>query len=89
MVDLISKSDLVIGPDSGPTHFSWALNVPSITLFGSTPGYRNTFLTSNNKIIESKSDVNPTSIDKKDYSIAEIKPIEISDLAKNILDHAI
>ena len=32
----------------------WALNIPSITLFGSTPGYRNTVITDVNKIIESK-----------------------------------
>ena len=51
LISLISQVDLVIGPDTGPTHMAWASNVPSITLFGPTPGYRNTFITSINKII--------------------------------------
>ena len=42
---LISKLDLVIGPDTGPTHIAWALNIPSITIYGPTPGYRNTYET--------------------------------------------
>ena len=36
-----------------------SLNTPSITLFGPTPGYRNTCVTNINKIIESDSNVNP------------------------------
>ena len=52
---LISKVDLVIGPDTGPTHMAWAMNIPSITLFGPTPRYRNTYITEMNRIIESDS----------------------------------
>jgi heptosyltransferase-1 len=70
---LISQLDLVIGPDTGPTHIAWALNIPSITLYGPTPGYRNTFETEFNKIIESDSNVNPNKIDKNDYSIKNIE----------------
>lgn len=33
----ISRADLVIGGDTGPTHIAWANNIPSITLFGATP----------------------------------------------------
>ena len=76
---VISQMNLVIGGDTGPTHMAWALNVPSITLFGSTPGYRNTYLTNINKIIESNSDVNPYKINKNDFSI---KSIEVSDIVK-------
>jgi heptosyltransferase I len=75
----ISKVDLVIGPDTGPTHIAWAMNIPSITLFGPTPGYRNTFKTIINKTIESDSNVNPRKINKKDLSI---KNIEVSDIVK-------
>jgi heptosyltransferase-1 len=82
---LISKLDLVIGPDTGPTHIAWALNIPSITLFGSTPGYRNTIVTEFNKIIESNSEVNPNKIDKNDYSIQNIKVDNIVDIAKALL----
>ena len=35
---LISKVDLMIGPYNSPTHISWAMNIPSITLFGITSG---------------------------------------------------
>ena len=86
LVLLISKVDLVIGPDTGPTHISWALNVPSITLFGSTPGYRNTFETSVNRVIESKSKVNPNKIDKNDYSIKDIDVNEILLNARELLE---
>ncbi|MBT5399862.1 lipopolysaccharide heptosyltransferase I [bacterium] len=81
----ISKMDLVIGGDTGPTHMAWALNIPSITLFGSTPGYRNTYTTDINKVIESKSKVNPYKINKNDFSIKDIKVDEIVKIAKELL----
>tara|TARA_B100001173_G_C15998053_1_gene552082 strand:+ start:361 stop:1407 length:1047 start_codon:yes stop_codon:yes gene_type:complete len=82
---LISKLDLVIGPDTGPTHIAWALNIPSITLFGSTPGYRNTFQTEFNIIIESDSNVNPNQIDKNDYSIRNIEVEDILVKSRELL----
>ena len=85
LTSLVSQVDLVIGPDTGPSHIAWALNVPSITLFGSTPGYRNTIVTEFNKIIESNSEVNPNKIDKNDYSIQNIKVDNIVDIAKALL----
>jgi heptosyltransferase I len=85
LISLISQVDLVIGPDTGPTHIGWALNVPSITIFGPTPGYRNALVTANNKIIESESDVNPYRIDKNDFSISSINAIQVVELAKNLL----
>ena len=86
LISLISQVDLVIGPDTGPTHMAWALNIPSITLFGPTPGYRNTYVTNINKIIESNSEVNPNKIDKGDYSINNIKVNDISNLAQKLLE---
>ncbi len=83
---LISKVDLVIGNDTGPTHMAWALNIPSITLFGNTPGYRNTYITDINKIIESKSYVNPLKLDKNDFTIKDINENEIVELAKELLN---
>ena len=85
LISLVSQANLVIGSDTGPTHMSWALNIPSITLFGSTPGYRNTFITDINKIVESKSKVNPYRINKNDYSINDISLIEIEKIAKKLL----
>lgn len=86
LVSIISKSNLVIGADTGPTHMAWALNIPSITLYGSTPGYRNSFVTDINKIIESNSLVDPLKINHKDYSIREIDVSQISSVAKEILN---
>lgn len=82
---IMSKVDLVIGNDTGPTHMAWALNIPSISLFGNTPGYRNTYITNMNKIIESKSIVNPFKLDRNDFSIKEIDENEIINMAKGLL----
>ncbi|PUE65669.1 lipopolysaccharide heptosyltransferase I [Arcobacter lacus] len=83
---IMSKVDLIIGNDTGPTHMAWALNIPSITLFGNTPGYRNTYITNMNKIIESKSIVNPFKLDRNDFSIKEINENEIINMAKGLLN---
>mgnify|MGYP003988952483 FL=1 len=85
LISLISRVDLVIGWDTGPTHLAWALNIPSITLFGSTPGYRNTLETEYNKIIESNSNVNPNKIDNNDYTIRNIEVENIVAKAKGLL----
>jgi heptosyltransferase I len=87
LINLISEVDLVIGPDTGPTHMAWALNVPSIVLFGSTPGYRNTYQTPINRIIESKSNVDPLKIKKDDFSIDQISPREILRVVKEIFNN--
>ena len=81
----IVQVDLVIGGDTGPTHMAWALNVPSITLFGSTPGYRNTYATEINKVIESGSKVNPCKINKNDLSIKAIKVNDIVKMTEELL----
>jgi heptosyltransferase I len=85
LILLISKVDLVIGPDTGPTHIAWGLNVPSITLFGPTPGNRNIYETSLNKYIESKSKVNPNKINKNDFSIKDIDAQEIVIIASDLI----
>jgi len=82
---LVSKVDLVIGPDTGPTHMAWALNVASITLFGPTPGYRNSYITQINRNIESKSNVNPLKIDKNDLSIKDIDVQEVFQVSQELL----
>jgi len=82
---LIAQMDLVIGGDTGPTHMAFALNIPSVTLFGSTPGYRNTYTTTINRVLESKSKVDPYKIDKNDFSIKTIKVSDIVKMAKELL----
>ena len=85
LVSLISQADLVIGPDTGPTHMAWALNVPSIAIFGPTPAYRNSCITSINKVIESNSKVDPLKVNKLDYSVNDIDIYQIVDLANELL----
>ncbi len=81
----IANSKLIIGNDTGPTHMAWALNIPSITIFGPTPAYRNTYETSINKTIKSNTKVDPLKLDYEDYSINKIDPKDISHLAKELL----
>ncbi len=76
--DKIANTSLVIGGDTGPTHMAWGLNVPSITIFGNTPEYRNTYITEINKVIKSDSKVNALKLDKNDFSIRDIDPKKIS-----------
>ena len=86
LTSLISRIDLVIGPDTGPTHMAWGLNVASITLFGPTPGYRNTYETEINRIIESESKVNPIKINKHDFSIKDINVDDLVSLSQDLLN---
>ena len=81
----IQSSKLLIGADTGPTHMAWALNIPSITIFGPTPAYRNTYETSINKTIKSNTKVDPLKLDYNDYSINKIDPQDIANLAKELL----
>lgn len=81
---LLSQVDLVIGNDTGPTHMAWGLNKPSITLFGCTPISR-VYQTNINKVLKSPSLVNPRKLDKNDYSIKEIQPTEIVQMAETLL----
>ena len=83
--ELISTADLVIGSDTGPTHLSWALNVPSITIFGSTPMERNCYRTRINLAISAKKITNPFNIDRIDSSIRKIDPKNIVKLATGLL----
>lgn len=82
---LISKVDLVIGGDTGPTHMAWALNVSAILIFGNTPNERNMFEDFRNKSIKSTSLVDPLKLDKGDFSINEIDENEIAQIAKGLI----
>ncbi|MGR8998653.1 MAG: lipopolysaccharide heptosyltransferase I [Gammaproteobacteria bacterium] len=81
---LIAYADLLIGNDTGPTHMAWALNKPSITIFGPTPVSR-VYQTPINKVVKSASIVNPYKLDKQDFSIIDINENEIINAARNLL----
>lgn len=80
----VAGADLVIGNDTGPTHMAWALNRPSITLFGPTPVIR-TYQTSINKVLKSPSLVNPFKLNKNDFSIKQIDENAIIEVADSLL----
>jgi heptosyltransferase-1 len=80
---VISKCNLLIGNDTGPTHMAWGLNVPSITIFGPTPTNR-VYVTPINKVVKSNSKVNHYKLDKNDFSICDINSSEIINLANEI-----
>ncbi|VAY87201.1 Lipopolysaccharide heptosyltransferase I [hydrothermal vent metagenome] len=80
---IISKSKLLIGNDTGPTHMAWGLGIPSITIFGPTPINR-VYITDINKVIKSQSKINHLKLNKLDFSINEIKPEDIIAIAREI-----
>lgn len=82
---LLARADLLIGNDTGPTHMAWGLNRPSITLFGPTPVSR-VYQTPINQVLKSPSQVNPFKLNKHDFSIGQISPESIIELARSLLD---
>ena len=85
LVALIDSVDLVIGNDTGPTHIAWAMNRPSITLFGPTPAHKMMWEDGKHIAIESDSTVDPLKLDRSDMSIKDISPQLICDTAKELL----
>lgn len=84
LVNFIGHCDLVIGNDTGPTHMAWAMNRPSITLFGPT-NERMIFPTKMNIGIKSRSSVNILKINRNDFSIRDIDPDKVLQKAKELL----
>ena len=82
----IEHCDLTIGNDTGPTHIAWAMNRPSITLFGPT-NTRMIYETPINQACESDSAVDIMKINKQDFSIKDIEVENIATKAKKLLEH--
>jgi len=82
---IVANAGLVIGGDTGPTHMAWGLNTPSITIFGNTPEYRNTYITDINQVVKSDSKVDPYKLDKNDFSIKSINTDKIIYLARSLM----
>lgn len=86
MIDYIASCDLVIGNDSGLTHLAWAVNRPSITLFGNRPSHRNAYVTDKNLVVDMGKEIDARSIDKNDFCIREIYPETVANFAKRLLN---
>ena len=86
MIDFIASCDLVIGNDSGLTHLAWAVNRPSITLFGNRPSHRNAYVTDKNLVVDMGKQIDARSIDKNDFCIREIYPETVANFAKRLLN---
>ncbi|MGR8936086.1 MAG: lipopolysaccharide heptosyltransferase I [Gammaproteobacteria bacterium] len=80
----VARCDLLIGNDTGPSHMAWALNRPSITIFGPTPVSR-VYQTGINKVVKSASKVDPYKLNKQDFSIRDIDAGVIVALAQQLL----
>ncbi|MCK0501446.1 lipopolysaccharide heptosyltransferase I [Helicobacter pylori] len=79
---LLFKMDLIIGGDTGITHLAWALQKPSITLYGNTPMERFKLESPINVSLAGNSNAN---YHKKDFSIQNIEPKKIKECVLNIL----
>ena len=86
MIDFIASCDLVIGNDSGLTHLAWAVNRPSITLFGNRPSHRNAYVTDKNLVVDMGKEIDARSIDKNDFCIREIYPETVANFTKRLLN---
>ncbi|GAA9989267.1 lipopolysaccharide heptosyltransferase I [Helicobacter pylori] len=79
---LLFKMDLIIGGDTGITHLAWALQKPSITLYGNTPMERFKLESPINVSLTGNPNAN---YHKKDFSIQNIEPKKIKECVLNIL----
>ncbi len=80
----VSRCDLLIGADTGPSHMAWAMNRPSVLLFGSTPKSM-MMETPKNIAVTSGAKVHPCRFDKSDRSIAKIEPERVAEEARKLL----
>lgn len=82
---LVASCDLVIGGDTGITHMAWAMNVPSVTIFGATPAKRNACETQINRLLYIDENVDAKKLDYDDFSISRISSELVIATAKGLL----
>jgi heptosyltransferase-1 len=80
----VSRADLVIGGDTGPTHMAWACNTPSITLYGATPA-NCVYPGPLSRAVTSGSRVNLLRPDRNDLSLRAIREEAVIALAEELL----
>ena len=80
----VSRTDLLIGGDTGPTHIAWANNIPCIVIFGPTPAHR-IYPSATCRILKSSSIVDDRKLNRNDFSIQEISETQVIELARELL----
>ncbi len=88
LIALTKIVNLVIGNDSGPTHLAFAMNKPSITIFGATWDTRVCFPSRINKTVSAgkKFDIHKKfRFSSKDFCINKIDENDIFALVKDLL----
>ncbi|CAM3448988.1 lipopolysaccharide heptosyltransferase I [Helicobacter labetoulli] len=79
---LIGQVSVVVGGDTGITHLAWAMQKPSVTLYGNTPSSRFALVSEVNVFLSGSE--NP-SYQKNDFSIANIAPSAVAAEINTIL----
>ncbi len=82
----VGRCDLLLGGDTGPSHIAWAMNRPSVLLFGATPTTM-MMQTPINLALSSGIDVHPCRFDKSDRSITAIDPERVIRSARSLLEN--
>jgi len=72
----ISKCDMLIGNDTGPSYIAWANNIKSVLIFGATPIGR-VIENDYTRIVKAKTSLNSDIYDKNEFSINDIDVSEI------------
>jgi len=85
LIAVMDKSRVVIGGDTGPVHMAWALNRPSVMIFGPTPWFRNTLTTPQNRTVHTGKTIDPKKLDKQDMAIASILPSAVIEVVMDVL----
>ena len=86
LIAITKLANLIIGNDSGPTHLAFAMNKPSITLFGATIKNRSSFKTTYTRAIDSGKKIKDIKhFDKTDFCITKIDEDDIFKLVVELL----
>ncbi|WP_456479210.1 lipopolysaccharide heptosyltransferase I [Nautilia sp.] len=79
----VSRCDLVIGNDTGPTYIAWANNVPSVIIYGPVEANK-VYENSITKFVKSTRNTNPVKINRNDFSIRKVKLKDILDAVEKL-----
>ncbi|WP_104749477.1 lipopolysaccharide heptosyltransferase I [Helicobacter cynogastricus] len=79
---LVSRMHAVVGGDTGIVHLAWALQIPSVTLYGNTPKERFELKGKDHIALVGNAQANYS---KKDFSIQNISPKQVAQAILQVL----